>query len=102
MTDRRRRNGLVEDEGRGTTARATRTAAVTVRDDDRALWLLYYLELHGAVVALTDEHALHVDLDPMHLDAATVARWAPVIIRCLPEMRIVMLARRESAALTLH
>lgn len=66
-------------------------------DDDLATWLLYYLEQHGARVRLTDDNAVKVDLDTLQpaLDAVTAARWAPVIVRAIPAMRVILRARRE-------
>lgn len=75
---------------------------VGVHEDDLALWLLSYLESHGAVVTLTPDEAVTVDLEGLHLDARTADRWARVTVRVIPEMRLLLLARRAAAGLTLH
>jgi len=65
-----------------------------IDSDDLATWLLFFLESHGATVALTPAQHVHVDLNTMPgLDAAIVGRWAPIITNALPEFRTILLAR---------
>ena len=65
-----------------------------INSDDLATWVLFYLEMHGASIALTPAKNVHVDLNPMlGLTAEIVDRWAPVITNLLPEFREILLAR---------
>jgi hypothetical protein len=65
--------------------------------DDLACWLLFYLEAHGADVVLLENGNVQVNLDPMlGLDAEIVGRWAPIVVKLLPEMREILQARRRA------
>lgn len=67
---------------------------VAIASADVAQWLLFFLECHGAAVVLHADHHVTVDLDRMPgLDAARVATLGPAIVRLLPEMRQILIAR---------
>jgi hypothetical protein len=77
-----------------TTHRVSRDSACCFTPDDLATWLLFYLESHGAqVVPHADQH-VSVDLNPIPgMTDAIAARWAPVVVGLIPELRQMLLSR---------
>ena len=61
---------------------------------DAAAWLLTWLEHHGALVGLTEEHYLRVNLDGLrHLDAAGAERLSRNVLQLRNELRQLLLDR---------
>jgi hypothetical protein len=69
-------------------------SAVTFFPCDLALWLLFYLESHGATVVLHDDRHVSADLNPIPGMTDLIAgRWAPIVIGLTPELRACLKAR---------
>jgi hypothetical protein len=60
--------------------------------------MLFYLEAHGAIITMTPNQKVHVDLDRPGLTADVVARWAPVITNLLPEIGEILRGRSVGEA----
>lgn len=70
------------------------TSDRTIDEADLATWLLFFLEAHGAAVVLHADRSVRVNLDSMTgVDAETVDRWAPAIVKLIPLFREILSAR---------
>jgi hypothetical protein len=69
-------------------------AEIPFTPDDLATWLLFYIESHGAEVVLHVDRRLTVNLNTIPgMDEITAARWAPIIVGLIPELRSQLQSR---------